>query len=520
MNANKRVAINALATYGRTLLRMGLGLFTSRWILASLGEVDYGLMGVVGTLIVMVTFFNTVLSGACSRFFAFSIGKNDPVDLKRWFSVGIFAHLSLAIILVTVFWPVGELAIDHYLNIPPDRLSTAHWVFRISLISAFWSMCSTPFSAMYIATQNIAELTLWEVANILANFGFVYWLTTYNGDTWLVYASYTVFITVFLGLGQTIRAYYKFPACKIKLKYCIDKARLKQMFSFSGWSLFGSLGYFARAQFPPALLNSFFNPIKYAFVNASYQVGGTLASYTQSMSSSLMGAFSPQIATLAGANDSGALVKTSLRASKFGTFLTLLFAIPLSLEADYLLLIWLKNTPLLASAFCRIILLQAIIDNITFGHTSAIMASGKIKWYQLTTGTITVMSIPLIWVALSLGGGPLTVSWVIAGCVGVCSFSRLLFGKKLLNIMINDWFRQVCTPILLIIIGSMLTGFAIKSLIPEASFFRLIFTSAITFVTSVFLGWKFLFSSGERTAIMIPIKRLFSKFRTISFAKH
>lgn len=501
MNENKRVAINAMATYGRTLLRMGLGLFSSRWVLESLGEVDYGLMGVVGVLIVLVTFLNSVVSGACSRFFAFSIGKNDVEDLVKWFNTGLVVHLSLAVILVFSFFSVGDWAIDNFLNIPPDRLETAHWVFRLSLISAFWTIASTPFIAMYMATQNIAEFTLWEVANILANFSFVYWLTSYTGNAWLVYTIFTVGLTLVLGAGQVIRAYFRFPGCKIRIRYWHNWNRLKEMLSFSGWSLFGNLGYLARAQFPPVLLNRFFNPARYAFVNASYQIGGALAGYTQSMSSSLLGAFTPQITTLTGANKYEEMVKTSLRASKFGTFLTILFAIPLALEADYLLVLWLKNPPILAADFCRIVLIQMIFDNLTFGHMAGIMASGQIKWYQLTTGILCMISIPVCWVVLTLGGGPLSVSLVIAGCMATCSFARLFFGCKLLQIQVTTWGRSVFLPILLVIIVGFVVGYLLIGLMPESSLLRLFLTSILTCPVMSFAAWYVLLDIDERTSI-------------------
>ena len=392
MNANKRIAINAIATYSRTILGMVLGLFSSRWVLSSLGEVDYGLMGVVGSLIVFITFLNTVASGACARFFAYSIGTKDSEDLIRWFNVGVSVHLSLAIILVIIGWPLGEWVIDHYLNIPADRLITAHWVFRFSMVAAFWTMFSTPYVAMYTATQNIAELTFWEVLTILSNFGFVYWLTTYQGDAWLVYAGFTVLLSVLIGLCKVLRAKFIFAGCHIKLEYWGDWKRIRQMFSYAGWTLFGNLGYLARTQLPAVLLNKYFPPMKYQYVNASYQIGNVLASYTQSLSSSLMGAFSPQIATLAGADDKKGMVMTAFRASKFGTFLMLVFAVPLALEADYLLVLWLKNPPQLAGTFCRLVLLQMVLDNLTFGHMSGIMASGRIKWYQITTGSLCILN--------------------------------------------------------------------------------------------------------------------------------
>ena len=50
MTANRRIALNVVATYGRSLYAMVLGLFTARWALQALGQVDYGLYGVVGGL--------------------------------------------------------------------------------------------------------------------------------------------------------------------------------------------------------------------------------------------------------------------------------------------------------------------------------------------------------------------------------------------------------------------------------------------------------------------------------------
>ena len=50
MTANRRIFLNIIATYGRSLYALIIGLFCGRWTLMALGEVDYGLIGVVGGL--------------------------------------------------------------------------------------------------------------------------------------------------------------------------------------------------------------------------------------------------------------------------------------------------------------------------------------------------------------------------------------------------------------------------------------------------------------------------------------
>ena len=511
MSPNLRIALNASVTYGRTLLRIGLGIFTSRWLLQSLGEVDYGLMGVVGSLIVFITFLNSVASGACSRFFAFSIGKKDVEDLTRWFNAALSVHVILPLVLIAIGWPIGEWAIDNWVKIPPDRLATAHWVFRFSLLAAFWGMASTPYMAMYTATQNIAERTLWEVALVIANFGFIYWLTTYKGDAWFVYSAFGVLLGIILGLGQIIRARIRFPGCVIVFKYWGDWSRLRKMLSYSCWTLFGSLGYLARSQLPAIILNQYFPPMQFKYVNASYQVGGALASYTSTFSSSLMGAFSPQITTLEGAGDRAGMVRTAFRASKFGVFMTLLVAIPVALEVDYLLVLWLKTPPKLAGAFCLLVILQTVLDHLTFGHMTGILAGGRIKWYQMTTGSLCMCCVPIAWLVLALGGSPLSVSWVIAGCMAACSVARLFFGRVLLGIRILDWARDVFVPIMVISSLSFLLGCSVHLLWHEVGFLRMVVTSAITSASMIMLSWWFLFDGQERGVLIRAVKNIVLK---------
>jgi hypothetical protein len=43
MTPNRRIFLNIIATYGRSLYALVLGLFTAWWVLEALGQVDFGL---------------------------------------------------------------------------------------------------------------------------------------------------------------------------------------------------------------------------------------------------------------------------------------------------------------------------------------------------------------------------------------------------------------------------------------------------------------------------------------------
>ena len=70
MSPNRRIFLCIIATYGRSLYALVIGLFCGRRTLMALGEVEYGLMGVVGGLMVFIGFFFVFLlvrSGLCDR---------------------------------------------------------------------------------------------------------------------------------------------------------------------------------------------------------------------------------------------------------------------------------------------------------------------------------------------------------------------------------------------------------------------------------------------------------------------
>ena len=54
MTQNRRIVLNIVATYGRSLYALVCGLFISRWVLAALGKTDFGLFGVVDGMMVIV----------------------------------------------------------------------------------------------------------------------------------------------------------------------------------------------------------------------------------------------------------------------------------------------------------------------------------------------------------------------------------------------------------------------------------------------------------------------------------
>ena len=242
MTPSQRIALNTAVTYGRSIVAMALGLLGSRWIFGSLGEVDYGLMAVVSALIATVYFINMGISSTSARYFAFSIGEGTSEQTNRWFNAALCLHVILVPVLILVVWLLGEWALRDFLNIPEARLTTALWVFRISLLSAFCGLALSPFIDMFIAKQNILEVSLWALLTSLVNFGLAFTLLYYSGDRWLFITVGMASFAIIALCAQAIRATMLYDECRIRFRLWLDFVRIWELCKFSGWGGFRSYG--------------------------------------------------------------------------------------------------------------------------------------------------------------------------------------------------------------------------------------------------------------------------------------
>jgi len=506
MTFSQRMAINTIATYARSVFAAALGLFSTRWILGALGQSDFGLFSVVGSIITFIVFLNSVMAGSAARHFAFSIGQGDTELVNQWFNITFSIHLLLPILLISIGWPIGEYCIVHVLTIPPDRIVTSLWVFRISLISAFFSMVTIPFSAMFTAKQHITTLAVWGTLQSVISFLFAFWLTRISGDRLLLYATGIVAISVCIQVGQSIQAIIVFHECRIRRDKLFDVGKFKKIFSFAGWNFIGSLGAVLRNQGSSILLNIFFGPK----VNAAFGIANTVSAQALTLSSAMNGAFSPEITASEGRGDRERMLDLALRMCKFSTLLVMVFAIPLIAEMDYVLKLWLHDVPQYAGTLCKLMLMMFLIDQLTVGYMTAVNAHGKIAAYQATLGSILVLTLPLAWVFLKAGFAPTSVGVAFVITMFMCSLGRVFWGRYLLGMLVHIWLTRVLFPTVIVgaisMLGALLPGWCLSS-----SALRLIVVIVVSFMSTALAGWFIAMTNNERSFIVRNVSNMMAR---------
>lgn len=501
MSPSTRILLNTSATYGRSVVALALGLLSTRWVLQALGSDDFGLYGVVGSLIVFITYLNTTLAGAVARFYAFSIGRAKQIgvdegllDLRKWFNMALFIHAILPLVLVLIGYPLGVYAINHWLVIAPGRVSACIWVFRFALCSAFFSMVTVPFSAMFQAHQMIMELSVVSIVHTAVNFCFAYRLLTVEYDHLMFYAFYMMIVTVAFALVQLIWAACRFKVCRIKFAEMFDRARFAEFFSFAGAKLFGSTCVILRTQGGCVLLNRFFHP----FVNAAYTVSIQVSGHTSALSQALIGALQPAVASKAGANDISGLMKYAVSSCRIASLLVMVFVVPLSAEINEVLRLWLQDPPQYAASFCICMLVMLLFDKMSVGYMLAANAYGKkIIVYELVLGLILVAALPLSYLCFRNGLAPYSLSVCLGATMFGNALARVAFCWWQLKMSMVKWLVSVALPIIFVSALSYAIACGVRELMMP-SFLRVLIVSFVSLVVVLGFGWVMIFSVEER----------------------
>ena len=513
MTENKRILLNVVATYGRSLYGLACGLITARWLLLSLGQCDYGLMGVVGGLVVYVSFFNDLLAGGISRYYAYEVGaakrgisSSGVEECRKWFSTAVCIHTTIPFILICIGYPSGVWAIRDFLTIPIDRVDDCVWIWRFVTTSCLVSMLSVPFRAMYGAKQEIAELTVYSFATTTLNVFFLYYMTKHPG-AWLVrYMLWTCILAIVPQIIICVRAVVKYPECRFRWRYAWSFIRFKELFSYVGGRFACATALILSGQIPNLMVNKFLGPIR----NAAISVGHSVSGHCMTLSSAINGAILPAITQAAGAKEYERMRSLMHSTCSLSTLSVLIFAVPLCIESNNVMHIWLVDPPTDSDVVCSLVLVSAVIVRMTDGMWMGILAMSKALRYQYTEAVIVLLTLPLVYFLLSLGLDIVSVviSAIIIACIA--TIYKVVFAKLYCDFSPKVWLKSVCAPILLVSGMAYLAG-KIPSCFMEPTILRVVLTTCITELVIVPFSWFFIIPENGRQIILLRIKSKFGR---------
>ena len=442
---NRLIIKNTLYLYLRMLLSMGVSLYTSRIVLATLGVEDYGIYNVVGGVVVMFSFLNASMSGAASRFLTFALGKGDKEELQKTFSATLTIHVLMALIILVLAETAGLWFLENKLVIAPDRMHAARVVYQFSIVSMMATIIQAPYNATIIAHERMNIFAFIEILNTCMKLGIVFLLLIGNVDKLILYAVMMFFVSCIVASAYRVYCIKHFKECRYKYEW--NKKIMHPILTFSGWTIVGSLAFVCVTQGVNIILNLFFG----TFVNAARGIAVQAEYAITSFVRNFQTAVNPQIVKLYAAEKMNELHALIFQSTTFSFSLTWILMLPLYLNLETVLNIWLVEVPEHTVLFCRLILIQSLISCVQRPFDMAIHATGRMKVYQLTSGTVLLLALPVSYFFLKAGGAPYIPFIVLIGAAVLSVCIELFLLKRWINLSFIVLFKTVYIPILLII---------------------------------------------------------------------
>ena len=499
---NKRIAKNTVYLYIRLIVSLCINLYISRAILAALGVEDYGIYNLVGGFVALLGIISSTFTSAAQRFITYDLGKGDLAKLNKTFCTFINIMFFLAIVVFIVGELLGLYFFDRFLSIPPDRMDAAYMVFHFSLLTFIVNLITVPYTSDVIAHESMDFYAIVSIADPLLKLGAVLLLGYFACDKLSLYGFLLVVVSIIIFFTYVVYCNIKFV--ETKYKFVFDKTILKEIASYSFWVTIGASSSILKDQGVNMLINRFCGVLMNAARGLSMQVFTAVTRFSSSLGSAII----PQITKSYSAGNVQRSIHLTFLLAKAQGLMLLILSLPILLETDYILALWLKNVPDYAVQFTRASVVMCIARAFNASLDPLVLATGRVKWVQLYGGGLLLMNLPLSFLLLKLGGDPvhtMTIATVIE-LVGMILVAFIL--KGYVDFPAVMFLLKVILVTIMCGVLSYYVSLLCQGLFKEG-FIRLIVVTGVSTVTICSCSYLFVLSKSEKDFIKT---RILSKF--------
>lgn len=508
MTDSNKVILNTGVTYIALLVKMLVGIFTVKYILKALGEVDYGVYVVVGGVVAILDILNANMSNTSMRYLAYSLGSKNKEDIYITFNTTVFIHYIIGLVSIVLLEVGGFLMFEYVVNIPPERLGDARIVFQFMIVTTFISVISVPYDAVTNAHEKIWMLSVFDIISVTLTFSLAMFLLVYEGDRLIMYGLCLMLIQLIMRFVKVIYAKRNFDECsKVNKKY-FNKNRMKEILSFTGWNLLGSVSALGAGQFRNLIVNYFFG----VRLNAAQGISDTVSNPINQIAASMTRAINPQIMKSEGGHNRERMKYIVAIGAKYSSFLFALFGIPIFIEIPYILDIWLDEVPEYASVFCRLTILCMLFEKFTYQITHAISAVGDIKGYQISHAIGNYVYLPIAFVLFKLGFPPVTIYYLFFLSMALNAIFRFYYGRKVAGINPWEFAKTAIISVIIPLVISMTLAIGVYYTMEEG-FINLLVVTAIFCGCFPVLFWFMGMEEEERKKWKGIVTNLLNRFK-------
>ena len=475
---SKRIARNTVLLYVRMLVLMLVGLYTSRVNLQALGVDDYGIFSVVGGLVSMFHIVSTTFTGAISRFLTIELGRGDKERLQKVFSTSMVIQYLLVGIVVILAESVGLWFLNSKMVIPVERMTAANWVYQFTILSFGLDLLIEPYMATIVAHE---KMSVFAYISILQAAGklIVAWTTFIAPfDRLIWFSGMIVVVSILIRIVYLVYCKRHFEECSGSFKY--ERDLFREMTGFAGWNFIGTTAAILRDYGGNIIINLFSGPA----VNAARGIANQVNSAVYSFADNFMTALKPQITKNYASGDHEYMFKLVYQGARLSYYILLIIAVPIICNTHYLIRIWLGQVPEHTELFVQLILVFTLSESLASTLITLMLATGKVRDFQIIVGGLNLLNVPISYIALKLGAIPEAVVMVAIFISVCCEMARLFLLRKMVHLSVRTFLRKVYLNVIIVTIVSGIIPLWLHNALDE-NLLTFILNCFVAFVSTV-----------------------------------
>lgn len=396
-----RLARNTVYLYGRTVFALLIALYSSRIVLEALGSRDYGIFALVAGFASFFTFFNSAGSEAVMRFLSVAVARRDVSAFTRTYAAAMYIYVAVAGVVVLLAETAGLWAVNNCLDIAAERMFAANFAYQAVVVAAVFSVLEIPCTGAIMAYERMDAFAVISIVHVLLKLVIaVVTLLFATADSLPLYASLYA-LAAFLAAGT------RFIYCRCVLAGArtlprAEKGVLGEMLAFSGWSAGLCACNMARFQGMYVILNRFGGTVLNAAAALSTQVSEGVLQLVHA----ILLAFRPRVVKEYASGSFERAARLLNDSACYGFMILAAFAVPLYMNMDFVLRVWLGNVPAYTGDFCRIVLVSGLAQTLTYASEMGLYTAGCMSRAAVVNGGLYVAELPVMFFALKYTGEP------------------------------------------------------------------------------------------------------------------
>ena len=502
IRSNRRIAKNTAMLYIRQILILAVGLYTSRLVLNALGTTDYGIYQVVGGFVMLFNIVSGAFSVAITRFMSHEYVSRNPNDVSRCFSTAMVIQGGLGIIICLLIATLGVWYVKHVMVLPEGRIEDAMIVMAFSAIAFFAGLINIPFNALIVANERMQAFAYIGLAEAVIRLLVALAILKVAHARLIVYGALTLLSSLIILMLYILYCKKHFKECRFVKT--VDKGMLKSMSGFISWAFLGNGSVVVKDQGVNMVLNYFGGTTVNAARGIANSVNGSVVSFTQNY----IRAIQPQITKLYSAGQRNDMCDLIFMSTKYSFFLMLMFCLPILKNLEYILFLWLGQLPDYTVGFLTMTLLASLVSSLSEPMLYGILATAKIKTYEILLTITYVSSLPLCYLVLKLGGPMISAYYIVLILTIFVQILVTVMSKKTYGLSLTDFAKRVIVRVGAVAVPAALTVYLVR--IPvESHFLELLLETLFSIIVTGGCVWLFGLGKGERLALSSFVRQKF-----------